>query len=585
LAPAAGAQLTEPAAPADLSSPNNPNAPNPLQVPLPESQREITDATNTVTAIPNAGQYVPLTALFKYRNENIDYRKDAKTEPSTFSPLCSFSGTLVLRGGGCKMTFGWYNAVMSGGAPPADNQIYPLIPSTDMTVYGGVAFTPLATDPLPAPSNGHWVLKTFTAQDIRNDPNYQGGEIGFALVKGDQCTQTKYSQRALNQQCTSCTPKDPFITTVVYKGTVEDNAYYMAFEDLPVDPTSFLANNDGDFNDFVFYITGLVCAGGGQACDTGMQGACAIGKTDCSEDGKPGVCRQVIKPTTETCDNVDNDCNGKVDDGDLCPAGKVCDHGSCVAACNTGEFRCPIGLDCDAGFCVDPKCKGVMCDMGKACRAGTCVGACDGVTCPTGQECQLGHCVDLCAGVTCLDKQVCEGGLCVAPCGCRACGAGKACGMDGKCVDTGCENKMCAAGQVCTAGNCTDPCAGAVCPGGATCANGACNAPMVMSDQSGSGGSDTGSGGNPVLVLGGTDSVGGTGGAPVAVGGSATTGATNNDQPPSILKSGEATPGCSCRAAGLESSHAGSNAPLSSRCAWLGAVALGALALRRRRAA
>jgi hypothetical protein len=389
LAPGVRAQLAEPAAPAD---------PQPLLVPLPVSPNEITDTNNTVTTVPNAGNFVSLPALFKYRNETINYLTDAKTEPSTFSPLCSFSGTLVLRGGGCKMTFGWYNAVMSGGAPPADNEIYPLIPSTDPTVYGGTAFTPLATD-------GPWTLKTFTAQDIRNDANYKGGEIGFALVKGNQCTQTKYSQRALNQTCTSCTPKDPFITTVVYASTVTPNAYYMAFEDLPVDPTSFKANNDGDFNDFVFYITGLVCSGGGEPCDTKLQGACAVGKTDCSEDGKPGECRQVVKPTDEACDNVDNDCNGMVDDGDgLCPAGKVCDHGMCVGACGTGEFRCPTDLDCDKGFCVDPLCKGKMCEAGKACRAGVCVGACDGVTCPIGQECQLGRCVDLCAGVTCLDK-------------------------------------------------------------------------------------------------------------------------------------------------------------------------------------
>jgi MYXO-CTERM domain-containing protein len=543
----------------------------PLQIPLPVSQREINDTNNTVTAIPNSGQFVSLPSLFNFRNETIDYQKDAKTEPATFSPLCSFSGTLVLRGGGCRLAFGWYNAVMSGGAPPADAEIYPLIPSTDPTVYGiHTAFTPLATTPLPGTGNGTWTLKTFTAADIRNDVRYKGGEIGFALIKGDQCTQTKYSQRALNQQCTSCTPKDPFITTVVYKGTVEDNAYYMAFEDLPVDQTSFLANNDGDFNDFVFYITGLVCAGGGAPCDTGLQGACAIGKTDCSEDGKPGACRQVVKPNKETCDNVDNDCNGQVDDGDLCPAGKVCDHGSCVGACNTGEFRCPNDLTCEAGFCVDPLCKGKTCEMGQACRAGKCVGVCDGVTCPTGQECQLGRCVDLCAGVTCLDKQVCEGGLCLSTCGCRACGAGKACGDSGQCVETGCEKKTCDPGQVCIAGGtCKDACEGAVCPGGAACVMGQCQAPVVMPDQPGTGGMES-VGGNPVIVIGGSLSLGG-GGAATAGGKPSTNPMANPNQ---ILKSGETATGCNCRTAGT---------PASSRLAWLAAAALAAAALRRRR--
>jgi len=575
LAPRAEAQLTEPPAPLDLASANNPQSPMPLQVPQPASAREMGDASNTVTAIPNAGQFVTLPQLFKFRNETIDFQKDAKTEPSTFSPLCSFSGTLVLRGGGCKMTFGWYNAIMSGGAAPPDNEIYPLIPSTDPTVYGGVAFTPLATTPLPPPSNGNWTLKTFTAADIRNDANYKGGEIGFALVKGSQCTQTKYSQRALNQPCTACTPKDPFITTVVYKGTVEENSYYLAFEDLPVDPSSFLAMNDGDFNDFVFYITGLVCSGGGAPCDTGLQGACAIGKTDCSEDGKPGACRQVVKPHDEACDNVDNDCNGKVDDGDgLCPVGKVCDRGSCVHACNTGEFKCPLDLTCDNGFCIDPLCKNKPCDMGQACRAGKCVGICDGVTCPSGQECQLGHCVDLCAGVTCLDKQVCEGGLCLSTCGCRSCGPGKACGDSGQCVEMGCEKVTCAAGQVCIAGGmCKDACEGAVCPGGAACVTGQCQAPMVMPDEPGSGGTDATGGQITLGPLGGSVNLGGSTSGGAAAGSSTTAPPVDNSAAP-ILKSGQTATGCNCRTAGT---------PTSSRLLWLAAAALGVAMLGRRR--
>ena len=34
----------------------------------------------------------------------------------------------------------------------------------------------------------------------------------------------------------------------------------------------------------------------------------------------------------EIMDGIDNDCNGSVDDGDICPAGKVCDNGNCVFA-------------------------------------------------------------------------------------------------------------------------------------------------------------------------------------------------------------------------------------------------------------
>ena len=534
--------------------------PSGLSVPVQVTEREIDDVNNTVMGVVNPGAAVSLPSLFTFRNEAIDYQADARTEPSTFSPLCSFSGTLVLRGGGCKVTFGWYNAVASGGAAPAASEIYPLIPSTDPDVYGGTAFTPLAM-------TGPWTLKTFTADDIRSDARYKGGQIGFALV-GDgapDCTQTKYSQRELNVMCTNCSPNAPWITTIVYQSKTTPDAYYMAFEDLPMSPTDFTGfptqgfKNDGDFNDFVFFITGLICAGGGEACDTGRQGACAIGRTDCSVDDTPGECREVMKPTDEECDNVDNDCNGSVDDGDgLCPAGKVCDHGSCVTACGTGEFRCPGGLECDRGFCIDPLCVGVVCEAGTACRAGLCVGACDGITCPIGEECQLGRCVDSCAGVTCADKQVCEKGLCVAECGCRDCGAGRTCAVtSGHCVDTGCEAQACTAHQACVMGACQDKCLGAVCPDKGSCVNGECQ-PGTKDETGGAGG---GGGTLPPLMTAGALSFSGTGGA---AGGSNGGGLIGNDA--------EAA-GCACRV----------GRPPSSRFPWLGVAALGALVRRRRR--
>ena len=176
----------------------------------------------------------------------------------------------------------------------------------------------------------------------------------------------------------------------------------------------------------------------------------------------------------------------------------------------------------------------------------------------------------MCAGVTCLEGQVCEKGLCLSDCGCRACGDGRACGMDGKCVDTGCETLTCQAGQVCVAGACKDACDGAVCPGGADCVNGACQPPMMMEAMAGTGG------GEP---LGGTFSFGGMAGV-LNLSGGGTGGATggkgngNNAHP--ILKSGETATGCNCRAAGNGRSSA---------LVYLLAAAAGVVALRRRRAA
>ncbi len=147
---------------------------------------------------------------------------DASTEPGVFSPLCGFSGELVLRGGGCKVAFGWYNANASGTRPP-DNQIYELIPADTSTAFRceDNDFCPLATMETTQAGQHDWTPRQFSAADIRNDRRYQGGLVGFALIgkAGTYCTQTKFSQRELNTVCTSCTPNAPWVTTLIYTST------------------------------------------------------------------------------------------------------------------------------------------------------------------------------------------------------------------------------------------------------------------------------------------------------------------------------------------------------------------------------
>src|SRR5690606_9566418 len=195
---------------------------------------------------------------------------------------------------------------------------------------------------------------------IQQNPNYRNGYVGFAVIGNPSigCSESKFSLQGQNQKNAN---GEPWVTTLVYQSTVDPEGFYLAFEDLPMSAEDWhktgvpgnMATNDGDFNDFVFYVTGLGCEGGGDACDTGLLGACSLGRTDCAAQGQTGMCRPIIQPGAEICDNVDNDCNGSVDDGEgLCPDDLVCDKGSCVEPCSSGEFACDVGFACNSqGIC------------------------------------------------------------------------------------------------------------------------------------------------------------------------------------------------------------------------------------------
>lgn len=532
------------------------------------------------------GDAINLSGLFKWRGEKIDPIKDAKTGPGYFSAKCGFTGQLLLMGGNCQAQFGWYNVIdPNDKTPPAANQIYPFMkgkPNQLLTCTNGEempptikqdGFCPLAWD------NRHpynlsverWKIVTFPSGDISKDPNYKGGYVGFALIGGDpKCPQSKFSMYEHNQRNSA---GQPWVTTLIYHSTVDPGGFYMAFEDLPMsaadwkkkDANSTDGGADGDFNDFVFYVTGLTCAGGNMPCDTKLQGACSAGRTDCAGEGETPACRPIVQKGPEICDNVDNDCDGVIDNGDgLCSGDKpICFQGQCVGTCSNGEFPCPIGLTCDdSGHCADPVCASVSCTPGTACRKGKCVDPCDGVTCPYPQACQLGQCVDPCGSVTCPADRVCEKGLCLSKCDCRGCETGLTCAKDGRCVDAACATVNCMSPTVCKAGVCIDPCADVVCPGGGTCTDGKCSLPMPGNGEGATGNSGPISfaGGDTGLNFGGATSYGG---------------ASSNGGPVRNAPSTESK-GCGCRVGGDSDSS-------STKLAWVGALFALGFALNRRR--
>ena len=471
----------------------------------------VTQPNGLVVPLDSANGEVQLYTLFTNLGEAIDWKTDAASKPDAFSPLCAFTAKFVMKQSASALGLGWYN---STNQAPTAADIHTLLPPG----------TPVGT--------------TITSSDIKNDPAYLGGLIGFALIGA----QTHYSESKWNPVCTGCIPAAaPWIAAVLYASKNIPNAYYIAFEDGTMGATPSSFNNDGDYNDDVYLLTGLTCSGGGQPCDTKLPGTCATGVTQCSANGV--ICKGLAAPGTETCNGLDDNCNGTTDEGALCPMNFVCDKGSCVQACTSGEFVCPSDKVCNSsGYCVDPTCKDVVCDSGKICIDGICKGPCKDVVCPYPQTCLGGGCVDPCAGVMCAMGEVCDKGACITSCSCSPCAAGLTCDPKaGLCGDPACENVVCGANTHCVGGACVDTCAGAACPTGQECTMGQCVTVMATTGASGSTGVGFGvGGGGGASGVGGA--TGGTGSTTAGAGGDSGTGAAGSGS----------SGGCGCSVAGEE---------------------------------
>ena len=82
--------------------------------------------------------------------------------------------------------------------------------------------------------------------------------------------------------------------------------------------------------------TGCDCTGGDtrECGDSGNLGECSTGTQSCGTDGTWGDCEGANGPSNETCDNLDNDCDGSTDEtdddvGGLCAPGFSCEGGDC----------------------------------------------------------------------------------------------------------------------------------------------------------------------------------------------------------------------------------------------------------------
>ncbi|HEV8246174.1 MAG TPA: DUF4114 domain-containing protein, partial [Polyangiaceae bacterium] len=381
---------------------------------------------------------------------------DAKVTPDRYTPFCSLTFTVVARGSGYKNVFGWYNVIVDPVDPsktlkPAVTDLHSFLLNTD-------------------------AVGTQRSLDLRNDPAYGGGEVGFFIATGRRVSGTLgtapksytylfYSERQFNPD--NQTTGASWIHLLIYQSVTYENSFYFAWEDL-------LTGGDNDFDDLLTRVDGIQCTGSGAACDTGLPGICTEGTEQCRKGSLE--CVGTEQPRTEQCNALDDDCNGSIDEGDLCPPGQVCDRGQCVNACGEVVNTCKPEQVCDsAGFCVDQGCLDVDCPSGQICSAGECRAACDGVTCPLGQTCLSGRCSDPCTTVTCDPGDVCELGVCKASCDCTGCSGGLACdSASGLCTSAACVGVSCTPGTNCISGTCIDNCAPAVCPSGDKCSASQC---------------------------------------------------------------------------------------------------------------
>jgi MYXO-CTERM domain-containing protein len=420
----------------------------------------------------------------------IDVQADALISPELFKPTCTLTFKPIVKGGSDHVAFGWYN-IKPDPANPGE-----FLKPTQEELYGMFR---LNVGNTPGASLAGQEAKLDLAAEAAAG-RYTGGEIGFFLagdgnlndlvldptthaLTGKTLTRVFYTQHSLNPGSVGA---KKFYQVLTWQSVAVKNAFYFGWEDRVASSSA-----DNDFDDLVFLVSGIQCAGGGEACDTGKDGVCKDGTQQCQKGEL--TCVQNIQPSDEKCNALDDDCDGEVDDGEgLCEPGKVCDRGRCVPKCNTGEFKCAKPLVCvNRGVCVEPACAKVECEMGKVCQGGDCVDSCTGVTCPHGSVCRNGGCVDPCDGITCDDGFSCVLGVCQS-CECTACGANQVCGDANVCIDTGCETQTCMPGAHCSMGSCVDDCEGAVCPDGQVCQLGDCVADPNAAGGAGSGGAGNG---------------------------------------------------------------------------------------------
>lgn len=207
------------------------------------------------------------------------------------------------------------------------------------------------------------------------------------------------------------------------------------------------------------------------AAGTGGVGACRAGTTTCS-GGVFGACVGEVTPSVETCDGIDNDCDGQTDEG---LGFKTCGAGECansVPACVNGQMQTCTPKVASAEVCdnKDNNCDGVVDDNAdvldiagdqchyKQCQSGGSLvlkSKTNGITCNDGNGCSLG---DSCQGGICTGGTKADCSASADPCNDATCTSlgdtTYQCGKSPKTASCNADNNECTVGDACQSGVC-----------------------------------------------------------------------------------------------------------------------------------
>jgi len=198
---------------------------------LSRSYCEVTEPNGMIVPVNAMNGEIQLFTFFekvKQTQGSIDWISDAEVTSSAFFPVADLEITLALKQTPSQYGLGWFNVLPDMTSAPNTTAVYEIFSKeSDMN-------------------------DSITLLDIKNNPNYKGGLIGFSLLSSNQ---PKYLPDNLKVNCTECIRPSPWIMALVYAVPKVPEAYYICFEDGEANRNQF--GNDGDFNDYVYYVQHL----------------------------------------------------------------------------------------------------------------------------------------------------------------------------------------------------------------------------------------------------------------------------------------------------------------------------------------